>query len=309
MEEINPRCECHKILGGTAKKKPRIFRCAAHSAGITPAFDLSGLPLVRKCVRCSTPFLVMSGQVVGSNRREFCSRRCALLTFTPNPIKEIPIKAGDTFGRLHVIECPESMRAPAITLKIRCLCECGRERYVRASALLAPRKPTRSCGCLGRALRVNSRDGLSKTLEYNSWYSLKYRCCVVSPTSTYQNYGGRGIMVCERWLDPVDGFTNFLSDMGPRPGPEYSIERRDNNGNYEPGNCKWATKKEQANNTRSNHFLELDGERITLGEFARRKGVTIQCILYRLKHKRSLDGPYRPNPRRGIKLGARNAQL
>ena len=80
--------------------------------------------------------------------------------------------------------------------------------------------------------------------EYSSWYNMKNRC-YNTKTNYYKNYGGRGIIVCERWLN---SYENFLEDMGRKPGKNYSLDRKDNNGNYEPGNCRWATAKEQNNN-------------------------------------------------------------
>lgn len=136
-----------------------------------------------------------------------------------------------------------------------------------------------------RDLRI--RHGLTKTPEHRAWCNMRTRC--FNPRATqYPHYGGRGITVCERW----DSFANFLFDVGPRPSRWHSIERRDNDGNYEPGNVRWATKPEQARNRRTskltaNDVNEIRG-RAEHGEFqrriARRFGVgqrTIAQIIHR----------------------------
>lgn len=127
-----------------------------------------------------------------------------------------------------------------------CRCDCGNVAIVRRSCLR--RGATKSCGCLQRELIVDrSRThGLVATPEYHSWNGMKARC--TNPKGKdWNRYGGRGIRVCDRWLN---SFENFLADMGRRPGPGYSIERKENDGNYEPGNCCWATAKDQAKNRR-----------------------------------------------------------
>ena len=96
----------------------------------------------------------------------------------------------------------------------------------------------------------------------------------------YYRYGGRGITVCTRWQD---SFENFLKDMGPRPGPGYSIERKNNDGNYTPNNCMWATRRQQQNNTVRNHFLMHAGKTLTVSQWAVELGVPVATLNYRIR--------------------------
>jgi hypothetical protein len=124
---------------------------------------------------------------------------------------------------------------------------------------------------------------IEKVSEYVSWQQMRARCYNTRHKS-YSNYGGRGITVCDMWRNE---FFYFLLDMGRRPGPGYSIDRYpDNNGNYEPGNCRWATATEQQNNRRVNRRLELNGVSHTVREWSRLTGIadsTIRMRLERLK--------------------------
>lgn len=117
--------------------------------------------------------------------------------------------------------------------------------------------------------------------EYVVWSGMKERCLNPSNT-TFADYGGRGITICARWLD---SFESFFADMGPRP-PGTSINRIDNNGNYEPGNCRWATPKEQAGNTRRSIIVDWQGERMTVAECARREGLPYTKLLRAVKRDR-----------------------
>lgn len=155
---------------------------------------------------------------------------------------------GRRFGRLIVVKRAEST-AEGRTLWL-CRCDCGKEKVIRGKHLV--NGAIRSCGCLHievlreQSLKHGATRGYGKTPEYESWTCMKNRCFNPKRKS-FKDYGGRGIRVCARWLN---SFENFLADMGRRPGPGYSIDRKNNDGDYEPGNCRWATSEEQNNNRR-----------------------------------------------------------
>lgn len=117
--------------------------------------------------------------------------------------------------------------------------------------------------------------------EYTVWSSMRDRCNRPA-NRNYHNYGGRGITVCERWAR----FRNFLEDMGARPSPEHEIDRIDNNGHYEPGNCRWATRSEQERNKRTNRHLTINGVTQTLTEWAATAGIPVNRAFNRLYHGR-----------------------
>ncbi len=118
----------------------------------------------------------------------------------------------------------------------------------------------------------------NKSLTYRRWCDMKTRC-LNAKSKSYPRYGGRGIKVCERWLV----FDNFLADMGEPPTAKHQLERKDNEKGYEPGNCRWATCKEQANNRRSSHLVEMDGQMKTIAQWAESVGVKAATIARRLR--------------------------
>lgn len=122
----------------------------------------------------------------------------------------------------------------------------------------------------------HTKDGKISRI-YRVWGSMVGRC--LSPSNTgYKNYGGRGIKVCERWLD----FKNFFADMGEAPTPKHSIDRIDNDGDYEPSNCKWSTKKEQGNNKRTNRLIEYRGRTQTAQQWSDELGIKLNTLTSRL---------------------------
>jgi len=123
----------------------------------------------------------------------------------------------------------------------------------------------------------------ANTSEYSSWRNMISRCTAPNHPS-FKDYGGRGISVCERWLGR-HGFQNFLEDMGCKPSPAHSIDRRENNGNYEPENCRWATRAEQDNNKRDNVVVVAFGKRMTVTEWSRETKIPLRTLTGRLKSK------------------------
>lgn len=150
---------------------------------------------------------------------------------------------GQKFGRLLVIE--RSGRSTRGFVAWLCQCDCGGTKIADGGSLREGF--VKSCGCLliETAAERNFKHGRCGTPEHRAWKALRGRCNNPNDPA-YANYGGRGIRVCERW----NSFDNFLADMGLKPTPKHSIDRIDNNGNYEPGNCRWATDSQQNKNKR-----------------------------------------------------------
>lgn len=183
--------------------------------------------------------------------------------------------AGVKVGRWLVLGAAGKVRGNAL---MACRCECGTEREVRLARLQAGR--SNSCGCLrddnltihGRTKRSNR----VQSREYWIWNSMKNRC--TNPNyKHYKDYGGRGITVCDRWLD----FANFFEDMGENP-LGMMLERRDNEAGYSPENCYWADRQTQNSNKRNNRHIEADGITRTLTEWGRVTGISHATIIARI---------------------------
>lgn len=183
-------------------------------------------------------------------------------------------------------------------------CECGAEKVMPISRVR--RGNTRSCGCLHReqVAQRNRTHGLSHRPEHNAWSSMISRCENAS-VATYRHYGGRGITVCERWHT----FALFIEDMGLRPTPAHSIDRTAVNGNYEPGNCRWATRQEQSLNRTSTAMVTYQGRRMSLVSAAQLCGIEVKPVRSRLRRgwsiDRSLETPLEMNAKRARALALR----
>ena len=191
---------------------------------------------------------------------------------------------GQRFGRLVVIE-----KLPSKNNRCwwRCKCDCGNFKDVPTKYLTSG--TTQSCGCLNKIKSENAKKaakksaevctthGLSNTRIYSIWKNMIYRC-ENSKTAEFKLYGGRGIKVCEEWHD-IRKFQEWAMINGYKEGLE--IDRVDVDGNYEPLNCRWATRKQQNNNKRNNVKAEINGEIHTLAEWSEITGITINTLQYR----------------------------
>lgn len=182
---------------------------------------------------------------------------------------------GKVFGRLTIIERD-------FTKKVRpywfCKCGCGTIKSVATVELKSGK--TKSCGCLNdedKKARLITH-GLSRTPTYVCWTNMRNRC-LKSSEKSYPSYGGRGIKVCERWLN---SFENFYEDMGEKP-KKLTLERIDVNGNYEKSNCKWATAKEQANNKRISIRANYQGSHYTASQLSELLNISYNKVVWAIK--------------------------
>jgi hypothetical protein len=195
----------------------------------------------------------------------------------PHRVKD---ETGNVYGKLTVISFVEIRSNSARWL---CRCECGNEVDVRGAMLRYGSH--QSCGC---ARQIN---GLYNTSEHSTWTGMIQRC-TNQTLPRYSDYGGRGITICERWRN---SFLAFYEDMGPKPSPKHSIDRKNNDGNYSCGrcaqcvangwdaNCRWATPRQQTLNSRHARYLTHNGETMCITDWARRTGIKRLTIAARLE--------------------------
>lgn len=171
---------------------------------------------------------------------------------------------GRKYGKLTILEKLDARYECANKKSTfwKCQCDCGKIAELPGRLMLSGN--TKSCGCYHREFKITHGKSRGKSRAYTSWADMKARC--LNPNSeVYNYYGGRGILICDEWLK----FENFISDMGEPPTPTHTLDRKNTNGNYEPSNCRWATKEEQSNNTRRSLFVEYNNQRKTVAQWAR----------------------------------------
>ena len=187
---------------------------------------------------------------------------------------------GQRFGKLTVIANVGRRRGSVLW---RCVCDCGGTRDATSNKLVSGR--TVACGCSHGSPTHGHTRARRSSPTYSSWSAMIARCTYPS-NPAYEHYKKRGITICDRWRE----FENFLSDVGERPSLLHTLDRVDNNASYKPGNVRWATRKEQANNRMTNVWFEYDGQQLTFQQLVEKTGLPKEFLRHRLlRAKWSLD--------------------
>ncbi len=238
------------------------------------------------CSYCNEIFEKTNGQAnraIREGRRMFCSVQHQRLGMSLDLV-------GKSFGRLTVIEMIDPEKGEIKNFKKnrtywKCKCECEKERIVQGNYLV--KGYSKSCGCHTKERSY----GQTKQIEYASWRSMINRC-LDPKNEKYPDYGARGISVCDRWLEKNNGFKNFFVDMGSRPNKNRTLDRIDNDGNYEPSNCRWATKRVQSRNKRNNVWYDHSGRKKVLKDWAKYFKVNSSSLYEMLQRGKTFNEVY-----------------
>ena len=201
------------------------------------------------------------------------------------------IKKGDKYNRLTAVRFDHMDKHWNAYWLFKC--QCGNKKVINVSSVKTGH--IKSCGCLQKEMMKNRMiiHGMSYTKEYSIWGNMKDRC-YNKKSKEYKNYGDRGIKVCNRWMK----FENFYKDMGKKPVKK-SLDRINNNNNYKPNNCRWATRKEQNNNKRNNYLLTFNNKTMTIAEWSDKLDINYSTLRGRLKlgwsAKKTLTTPINNN--------------
>jgi hypothetical protein len=200
---------------------------------------------------------------------------------------------GKTYHYLTVLaELDRKIYAPVdgkrgtVRRRILCRCVCGVEKEYDLAPVI--KGVVKSCSCKRSELcRRPLTHGMSHSKEWYAWKDMLRRCSDPGAVG-WKNYGGRGIKVCRRWMG-AGGFDRFLADMGPPPSPKHTIDRMNNDGPYDPSNCQWATRRQQAQNSRRVREVSWKGRKLCIAEWSRLTGIKAQTIISRLDRGWSID--------------------
>ena len=195
---------------------------------------------------------------------------------------------GMKFGRLTVLErdCDNGRKGTHWI----CKCDCGNYAIVTTGRL--KRGQSKSCGCINR--EKHTKHGMIKTRMYNIWMSMKQRCADANCKS-YKDYGGRGIKVCDEWVNDFQAFYDWAMANGYRDN--LSIDRIDVNGDYEPDNCRWVTRKTQNNNSRKNRYYSYNGETHTIAEWSEIMGIGYSALYARIERGWTIERALTQKPK------------
>lgn len=208
------------------------------------------------------------------------------MQYTDDPIAGMKKRSdliGKKFGRLTVVDFSHTNKHKQSMWK--CKCECGKE--IIATGIHLSNGHTKSCGCLKKdVLQSRKTHGMRNTRLYRIWLGMKSRCTIKTTTS-FRHYGGRGITICDEWMNDFQSFYDWAMANGY--SENLTIDRIDPNGNYEPSNCRWVTTKVQANNKRTNAKILFNGETKTIKEVSEISGINYQTLFSRYKAGKSLN--------------------